>query len=39
MKGNRTTEIIEELDKLRQIIEDKKGDTMDIIEVQDILME
>ena len=36
-KGNGTTENIEELDKLRQILEDKKGDDIGIGEDQYIL--
>ena len=37
-KENGTTETIEELDKLRQTLEDKIGDVMDIGEEQDMLM-
>ena len=37
-KDNDTTEIIEELERLRQILEDKKGDMMKIGEEQDMLM-
>ena len=38
-KDNDTIETIEELDKLRQIMEDKKGDVVEIGEEQDMLME
>ena len=36
-KENGAAETIEEIDKLRQISEDKKGDGMEIGEVQDTL--
>ena len=36
-KDNGTTETFEELDKLRQILEDKKCDAMEIVEEQDML--
>ena len=38
-KDNGTTETIEKLEKLRQIMEDKKVDAMEVGEEQDILME
>ena len=38
-KEKGTTETIEELEKLHQNMEDKKGDVMEIGEVEDILME
>ena len=36
---NVTTENIEELDKLHQILEEKQGDAMEIGEERDIIME
>ena len=38
-KDNRTIETIEELEKLRQNLEDKRGNVMEIGEEQDILLE
>ena len=38
-KYNGTTETIEELEKLLQILEDKKGDVIKTGQEQDILME
>ena len=38
-KDNGTTETIEQLDKLHQILEDKIGDVMEIGEEQDMLRE
>ena len=37
-KDNSTLEIIEQLDELRQTLEDKEGDVMKIGEDQDMLM-
>ena len=38
-KNNGTTETIKELDKLRQTLEEKRGDVMEIGEERNMLME